>query len=146
MTDEEILKIYGKAKRDFCYDGPIDDWPRHAERAATMAGLRALIEHVRPAPVAAIQRPWNQEGWLDELSMGWMFHPQTGCTPIWELVHVSAMIERRNAEILWKTEFSPIKTVRMWTMCLPHWAIPLPLACPEDHFPGFTKMPAEDQP
>jgi hypothetical protein len=127
MTDEELLKIYGKAKSDFSYEGPIDDWPRRAERGATIAGLRALIEHVRPAPVAAIQRPWDQEGWLDELDMGWMHYPGCG----WDLVHVSAM---RTSD-------------KKWSWCLPHWAIPLPLARPDgDHFPGATKMPAEDQP
>lgn len=43
LTDEELLRCYGLAKRDHCYEGPIDDWPKRAERAATVAGLRAVI-------------------------------------------------------------------------------------------------------
>jgi hypothetical protein len=43
-TDEELLRKYGVAKRDFCYEGPIDDWPKRAERAATIYGLRAVLE------------------------------------------------------------------------------------------------------
>jgi hypothetical protein len=42
-TEEELLRTYGLAKRDHCYEGPIDDWPKRAERAATVHGLRALI-------------------------------------------------------------------------------------------------------
>jgi len=43
LTDEELLRTYGLAKRDHCYEGPIDDWPNRAERAATVHGLRAVI-------------------------------------------------------------------------------------------------------
>ena len=43
LTDDELLRAYGLAKRDHCYEGPIDDWPKRAERAATVHGLRALI-------------------------------------------------------------------------------------------------------
>ena len=43
LTDEELLRAYGLAKRDHCYEGPIDDWPNRAERAATVHGLRAVI-------------------------------------------------------------------------------------------------------
>jgi len=55
-TDEELLRKYGVAKRDFCYEGPTDDWPKRAERAATIYGLRAVLERwgrptVEPAPV-----------------------------------------------------------------------------------------------
>jgi hypothetical protein len=49
-TDEELLRKYGKAKRDHCYEGDLDDWPKKAERAATVAGLRAVLERWgRPA-------------------------------------------------------------------------------------------------
>jgi hypothetical protein len=60
-TDEELLRTYGKAKREHCYDGPIDDWPRREERAATVHGLRAVIAAdrahyarptIKPVPVA----------------------------------------------------------------------------------------------
>jgi hypothetical protein len=48
-TDEELLHIYGIAKRDHCYEGPIDDWPKRAERAATVHGLRAVLtRYARP--------------------------------------------------------------------------------------------------
>ena len=43
-TDKELLRTYGKAKRDHCYEGDLDDWPKKAERAATVAGLRAVLE------------------------------------------------------------------------------------------------------
>ena len=43
LTDEELLRTYGLAKRDHCYEGDLDDWPKKAERAATLAGLRAAI-------------------------------------------------------------------------------------------------------
>jgi hypothetical protein len=42
-TDEELLRCYGLAKRNHCYEGPMDDWPKRAERAATVCGLRAVI-------------------------------------------------------------------------------------------------------
>ena len=42
-TDEELLRTYGLAKRDHNYEGPLDDWPKRAERAATVAGLRAVL-------------------------------------------------------------------------------------------------------
>jgi hypothetical protein len=43
LTDEELLRIYGKAKRDHCYEGDADDWLKKSERAYTVAGLRAAI-------------------------------------------------------------------------------------------------------
>jgi hypothetical protein len=42
-TDEELLRTYGKAKRDHCYEGDADDWLKKSERAYTVAGLRAVI-------------------------------------------------------------------------------------------------------
>lgn len=52
LTDEELLRTYGKAKRDHCYEGDLDDWPKKAELAATVTGLRAAIAADR-----ARQRP-----------------------------------------------------------------------------------------
>lgn len=64
VTDEELLRCYGLAKRDHCYEGPMDDWPKRAERAATVCGLRAVIavdraRFARPAiePVPAADLP-----------------------------------------------------------------------------------------
>ena len=42
-TDEELLRTYGKAKRDHCYEGDADDMRMNPERAYTVAGLRAVI-------------------------------------------------------------------------------------------------------
>lgn len=80
MTDEELLRAYGKARRDYCYDGPIDDWPKRAERSATIAGLRAVEASViarRPAPapqvegevaelVSAVHAAYAAYGWVEE--------------------------------------------------------------------------------
>ena len=43
LTDEVLLRTYGKAKRDHCYEGDADDWLKKSERAYTVAGLRAVI-------------------------------------------------------------------------------------------------------
>jgi len=43
LTDEDLLRTYGLAKRDHCYEGPTDDWPKRSERSATACGLRAVI-------------------------------------------------------------------------------------------------------
>lgn len=68
-TDEELLRTYGGAKRDHCYDGPIDDWPKRAERAATVHGLRAVLARWgRPAinPVPVVERLPGAQGPTDE--------------------------------------------------------------------------------
>jgi hypothetical protein len=55
ISDEELLRTYGLAKQNHCYEGPIDDWPKRAERTATVCGLRAVLaRYARPAiqPVA----------------------------------------------------------------------------------------------
>jgi hypothetical protein len=55
ISDEELLRTYGLAKQNHFYEGPIDDWPKRAERAATLCGLRAVLaRYARPAiqPVA----------------------------------------------------------------------------------------------
>jgi hypothetical protein len=57
LTDEELLRIYGAAKRDYYYKWNIDDSPMKAELAATAAGLRAAIaadRAMRPAPAAPV--------------------------------------------------------------------------------------------
>jgi hypothetical protein len=56
-SDEKLLRCYGLAKRDHCYEGPIDDWPKRAERAATVHGLRAVLARwgrpaIEPVPVS----------------------------------------------------------------------------------------------
>jgi hypothetical protein len=61
LGDEELLRTYGRAKREHCYDGPIDDWPRREERAATVHGLRAVIAADR-ARTARPATELRQEG------------------------------------------------------------------------------------
>ena len=63
LSDDELLRVYGLAKRDHNYEGPIDDWPKRAERAATVAGLRAAIAADRAR--AALAQP-EPEGPTDE--------------------------------------------------------------------------------
>ena len=140
ITDEELLKIYCKAKSDFCYEGPVVAWPNDGENLRLVAGLRAVIQHVCPNPIAAIHQPWDRRGWLNENNKGWMFRHEPRCAPTWEFVDVFEMMERRSVEILWNTPSNPMRTAERWTMCLPHWAMPLPLANPGDHFPGATEM------
>jgi hypothetical protein len=65
LTDEELLRTYGKAKRDYCHEGPLDDWHKQAERAATVHGLRAVLALIsrpttQPTPVS--ERPILTEG------------------------------------------------------------------------------------
>ena len=58
-TDEELLRTYGIAKRDHCYEGDLDDWPKKSERAATVAGIRAVLSRwgrPTPQPVAVSER------------------------------------------------------------------------------------------
>jgi hypothetical protein len=74
VGDEELLRTYGKAKRDHCYEGPMDDWPKRAERAATVYGLRAVLtRYARPTiePVPVSERPWEREGWCDAEGRCW---------------------------------------------------------------------------
>jgi len=43
-TDDELLRTYGAARAEHCYDPLIDGWePWQAERAATIHGLRAVL-------------------------------------------------------------------------------------------------------
>jgi hypothetical protein len=120
VTDEELLRTYGKAKREHCYDGPIDDWPRRAERAATVHGLRAVIaadraRWGRPAiqPVPVTEHPWEREGWCDAEGRCWLGRRRIGedlgpcLTPVWTLS-------------------KPVGASLLYTESLPHYALPLP--------------------
>ena len=109
-TDEELLRTYGLAKRDYCYDGPSDDWPKRAERAATIHGLRAVLARwgapaIEPVPVS--ERPWQREGWLDAEGSCWMGDPgDAEFIPSWRLC---------------RPEDAP-----SMTCSLPYWALPMP--------------------
>jgi hypothetical protein len=110
-TDEELLRCYGLAKRDHCYEGPMDDWPKRAERAATVHGLRAVLAHfARPAiePVPVAERLPGAED-CDSRGWCWYWHPGEEC---WEMVPVVT------------------GTLDVWTYWLPHHALPLPTPTP----------------
>jgi hypothetical protein len=89
VGDEELLRTYGKAKRDHCYEGPMDDWPKRAERAATVHGLRAVLAHyahptIEPVPVS--ERPWEREkGWRDLDGECWWCPPDG--PPYWQMAN-----------------------------------------------------------
>lgn len=49
-SDEELLRTYGAAKREYCYVGPIEDRILRAIRAATVHGLRAVLSRWGTTP------------------------------------------------------------------------------------------------
>jgi hypothetical protein len=106
VIDDELLRTYGIAKRDYCYEGPSDDWPKRAERAATIHGLRAVLARcarhtLQPVPVS--ERPWEREGWCDAEGRcyGW------------------------DGDYWWMVG-NPGAANETITHCLPHWALPVP--------------------
>jgi hypothetical protein len=110
-TDEELLRTYGAAKRDHCYEGPMDDWPKRAERAATVHGLRAVLTRFgRPAieSVPVAERPWEREGWCDADEKCWFGAPPDGAAD-------AGWILRK-----------PSERLSHQTVSLPHWALPVP--------------------
>ena len=88
-TDEDLLRRYGLAKRNYCYEGPLDDWPKRAERAATIHGLRAVLAcyacpTIQPVPVS--ERPWEQKShWRDLDGECWWCPPDGPC--YWSMVN-----------------------------------------------------------
>jgi hypothetical protein len=110
-TDEELLRTYGLAKRDHCYEGPIDDWPNRAERAATVHGLRAVLARWgRPAiePVPVSERLPGPEDCDAEGRCWWWIVDQPGEFPHW----IYAPIEAQS----WAG----------YSAWLPHHALPVP--------------------
>ena len=96
LTDEELLRTYGKAKRDHCYEGDADDWPKKSERAATVAGLRAAIaadraHHPTHQPVAVSERLPGPED-CDEQGRCF-FHSVGRAWRDWYLLKVSSASE-----------------------------------------------------
>jgi hypothetical protein len=125
-TDEELLRTYGKAMLDYCYEGPLDDWPKQAERAATVHGLRAVLAMLDRAPFTPIPvserlpGPADCAPWPDEPdSDPWLWGTQsTELLCSWRQVSISyfsSYVARPNAG-----------TVRGYTHWAPHWAFPLP--------------------
>ena len=114
-TDEELLRTFGTARNEHCYDGPIDDWPRKAERAATIHALRVVLARwgqPAAAPVPVSEQPWQRDGWCDQAGKCW-FHSEGREFGDWYLLPAASMT---NAE----------------THCLPWWAIPLPQPTTEE--------------
>jgi hypothetical protein len=133
-TDDELLRTYGAAKRNHQYDGPSDDWPNRAERAATVYGLRAVLTRYgrptfQPIPVSerlpgpddCCPNPRNGKG---QWCWGWVQPggmdrddpiPYSGC---WRMLR-------------WDW---PSTEALAWA---PWWAFPLP---------GATEMVGEGQP
>jgi hypothetical protein len=77
VIDDELLRTYGIAKRDYCYEGPSDDWPKRAERAATIHGLRAVLARygtptTQPVPVSE-RLPGAED--CDAEGRCWWWHP-----------------------------------------------------------------------
>ena len=114
VTDEELLRTYGKAKREHCYDGPIDDWPRREERAATVHGLRAVIAadrahytHPTIEPVPVAERLPGPEDCDAEGRCWWEFEGSDDYEPCWALRKMHGI---------------PFDSTR-W---LPHHALPIP--------------------
>jgi hypothetical protein len=111
-TDEELLRCYGLAKRDHCYEGPIDDWPKRAERAATVHGLHAVLtRYGRPAiePVPVSERLPGPED-CDAEGRCWWFSP-----PAWMA---------RTIRPCWTLDSETLEGDTHW---LPHWALPMPV-------------------
>jgi hypothetical protein len=118
VTDGELLRCYGLAKRDHCYEGPMDDWPKRAERAATVHGLRAVLTHyTRPTtePVPVAERPWEREGWCNSDNEAFFFDSDT---KKWSLCECD--------------KYSPVMTNASdrYTHSLPHHALPVPTPTP----------------
>jgi hypothetical protein len=128
-TDDELLRTYGAAKRNHQYDGPNDDWPNRAERAATVCGLRAVLARYgrptfQPIPVSerlpgpddCCPNPRNGQGqWCwGWVQLGGMEIPYSGC---WRMM---------------RREWLSVEALA-WA---PWWAFPLP----GNHSPGAAKM------
>jgi hypothetical protein len=109
-TDEELLRTYGVAKRDHCYDGPFHNWARRAERAATIHGLRAVLARwgtpaIQPVPVSE-RLPGPED--LDSEGLCWWWSRDITA---WCLCFAYLVADGDSSE---------------WTHWLPHWALPVP--------------------
>jgi hypothetical protein len=133
-TDDELLRAYGAAKRSHQYDGPSDDWPNRAERAATVYGLRAVLtRHGRPTfqPIPVSERlpgPQDCTPWPDTTTISWCW-VATDDDGEWGW----------NQYSIGPSDFgdnlSRIMRGRGYTHWAPWWAFPLP----GSHSPGATE-------
>jgi hypothetical protein len=149
-NDDELLRTYGVAKRDHCYEGPIDDWPKRAERAATVHGLRAVLARWGATPPASpvpqgltdeeLREMWLSQEWFNE---GATFREFASIVSRWgrpaiEPVPVSDPPGPKDCDAeglcwwwsrditAWCLCFAADGDSSEWTHWLPHWAIPQP--------------------
>jgi len=125
ITDEELLEIFENADFDFLYAGSPADLRKHVKRAATLAGLRAVIQRVHPAPVPVAERPWEREGWCDAEGRCWCLDPYAA-SPLKQTC--AGWMYRKPEPGGYDTHF------------LPHWAFPLP----GDHSPDAGNMVGQE--
>lgn len=136
MTDDQLLKIYCNARRSVAWnDLTVENWQRQEERAKTLAGLRAVVEHVCPSPVAVNERPWERPGWFNSENRCWLFDRGRSLMtdPSWSFAHKCELEEIFEAERNGHKALVPLRAA-----CLPHWAFPIPGQL--DHFPGAGEM------
>jgi hypothetical protein len=138
-TDDELLRTYGAARRNHQYDGPSDDWPNRAERAATVYGLRAVLtRYGRPAfqPIPVSERlpePDDCTPWRDDpTAQPWCWAAKDADG--WEWIQLSMGHLHSN--------LGRIMPDQGYTLWAPWWAIPLP----GSHLPGATEEAGEEQP
>jgi hypothetical protein len=132
-SDEDLLRTYDAAKRDHCYDGPINNWPnrshhrQRAERAATVHGLRAVLARYGtiPTPIPVAER-LPGEGDCDAEGRCWIFDEGDAITdPSWNLDNKARLEELKQMEDQGKV----IGLCERWNIgWLPFHALPLPAA------------------
>jgi hypothetical protein len=107
MTDQDLLKIYCDARREFYFKHAAGDSDKEDRRAATIYGLHIVLARWgRPAiePVPVAERPWEREGWCDAEGRCWWGDPEG--MPSWWYCYEEDICDA--------------------THCLPHWALPVP--------------------
>ena len=118
MTDQDLLKIYCDARREFYFKHAAGDSDKEDRRAATIYGLHIVLARWgRPAiePVPVAERPWEREGWCDADGKCWWGRPSEElCNSDWFLATRAEVEEFCDC-------FPPV-------VSLPYWALPVPTA------------------
>ena len=104
---ELVAELSGLADY-FAGEGYSSDWIIQLTRAA------ALLEQRHPVPVPVSERPWEREGWCDEMGRCWWFNPGQ---PAMSNPHIATSSWRLCRMLSGKP---------MGTHCLPAHALPLP--------------------
>ena len=108
-ADGEVAELAAWLREQLhvCLQAPWTPGIKHFGRAAELLQRQVLVQ------VPAAERPWEREGWCDELGRCWWGRPDTGgWSADWTLATPEAVAEF--------CEFSP------QTVCLPAHALPLP--------------------